>query len=288
MRACFRLLRPEQYVKNLFIFMPVFFGLKMGDPLILVDLMLAFLAFSLTASTVYILNDFCDILEDRAHPVKKMRPLASGAVTKRVGIITMMFLLSISLAVMTYLSLEAAFLMLIYFVLNVFYSFHLKHVAILDVSVISIGFLLRLFIGAEISMVDLFIWIVLMTFLLAMFLGLAKRRDDVLIFLETGKRVRKVVDGYNLKFVDSAMVIMASVVVVTYILYASSAEIVMRVNHQFFPLTTIFVLLGVMRYMQISYVFKDSGSPTKILLTDRFIQSTLVGWVIVCSWILYA
>ena len=121
-----------------------------------------------------------------------------------------------------------------------------------------------------------------------MFLGLAKRRDDVLIFLETGKKMRKVVDGYNLKFVDSAMVIMASVVVVTYILYATSAEIAMRVNHQFFPLTTIFVLLGVMRYMQISYVFKDSGSPTKILLTDRFIQSTLVGWVIVCSWILYA
>ncbi len=118
-----------------------------------------------------------------------------------------------------------------------------------------------------------------MTFLLALFMALAKRRDDVLIFLDTGKKMRKVIDGYNLQFLDAAMAIMASVVIVAYIIYSTSAEVTERVNNEYLYLTSFFVILGVLRYLKIAFVNKDSGSPTKIVSKDRFMQLILLGWI---------
>ena len=126
-----------------------------------------------------------------------------------------------------------------------------------------------------------------MTFLLALFMALAKRRDDVLIFMNTGTKMRKVIDGYNLKFVDSAMMIMASVVIVAYTLYTTSPEVIARVGSEYLYITTLFVILGIMRYMQITFVFEDSSSPTNIILRDRFIQMTLIAWILSFVWILY-
>jgi len=126
-----------------------------------------------------------------------------------------------------------------------------------------------------------------MTFLLALFMALAKRRDDVLIFLDTGKRMRKVIDGYNLQFLDTAMAIMASVVIVAYTLYTTSPEVEARLDSEYLYLTAFFVILGVMRYLKITFVYKNSGSPAKILNTDRFMQLILLGWVVTFSWILY-
>ena len=177
--------------------------------------------------------------------------------------------------------------MLAYFIMNVLYSFYLKHFAIVDVSVIATGFVLRVFVGSFVGDVSLSIWIIIMTFLLALFLGLAKRRDDLIILQETGVKMRKVIDGYTLEFIDNAMAILAAVVIVSYILYTSSFEVIARVGSQYFPLTAIFVILGILRYLQITYVFKNSGSPTHIILTDIFLQSTLFWWVFSCAWILY-
>ena len=118
-----------------------------------------------------------------------------------------------------------------------------------------------------------------MTFLLVLFMALAKRRDDVLIFLDTGKKMRKVIDGYNLQFLDAAMAIMASVVIVAYIIYSTSAEVTERVNNEYLYLTSFFVILGVLRYLKIAFVNKDSGSPTKIVSKDRFMQLILLGWI---------
>lgn len=118
-----------------------------------------------------------------------------------------------------------------------------------------------------------------MTFLLALFMALAKRRDDVLIFLDTGKKMRKVIDGYNLQFLDAAMAIMASVVIVAYIIYSTSAEVTERVNNEYLYLTSFFVILGVLRYLKIAFVNKDSGSPTKIVSKDRFMHLILLGWI---------
>ena len=177
-----------------------------------------FIAFSLTASAIYILNDYHDIEEDRQHPKNKDRPLASGTISKSQAIIIMSILFVLGFTLMVLLSFKAAGVLAAYIVMNIAYSFSLKHVPIIDVSIISIGFVLRLFIGSVVTGIYLSKWIIIMTFLLALFIALAKRRDDILIYLDTGKKMRKVVNGYNLQLLDTAMAIMASVVIVAYII----------------------------------------------------------------------
>ena len=282
-----KLIRPHQYIKNLFIFLPLFFALKITDTSLLLNAIIAFIAFPLTASAIYTLNDYHDIEEDRQHPKKKDRPLASGAISKSQAITIMSVLFISGFTLMASLSLKAAGILTAYVVMNIAYSFYLKHVAILDVVIIAIGFVLRLFIGSAVTDIPLSMWIVIMTFLLALFMALAKRRDDVLIYLDTGKKMRKVIDGYNLQFLDTVMAIMASVVIVAYTIYTTSPEVVARVNSEYLYLTALFVILGIMRYLQVVFVLKDSGSPTKIVLKDRFMQLTLIGWVLTFAWILY-
>lgn len=280
-------MRPHQYIKNLFIFFPLFFALKITDTGLFFNAFVAFIALSFSASSIYTFNDYHDIEEDRRHPRKKNRPLASGAISKTQAIVIMTILAIASFAIMAPLSLKATAFLAAYVTLNILYSFYLKHVAILDVTIIAIGFVLRLFIGSAVTDTPLSMWIVVMTFLLALFLALAKRRDDVLIYLDTGEMMRKAINGYNLQFLDAAMAIMASVVIVAYTIYTTSAEVVQRVNSQHLYLTALFVILGVMRYLQIAFVLKDSGSPTQIVMTDRFMQLTLIGWGFTFVWILY-
>jgi len=281
------LIRPHQYVKNFFIFLPLFFAGQILNPALAINALLAFIAFSFSASAIYILNDYYDIAEDRLHPKKKNRPLASGALSKKTAILLMLLLAASGIYLMFTVSTQATVILTGYILLNIAYSFYLKHVAILDISIIAIGFVLRLFVGAAATGIYLSMWIVIMTFLLALFLALAKRRDDVLLFLDTGKRMRKVIDGYNIQFIDTAMMIMASVVIVAYISYTTSPEVVQRLQNEHLYLTALFVIIGIMRYMQISFVKQDSGSPTKIILKDIFIQLTLVSWVVAFAWILY-
>jgi 4-hydroxybenzoate polyprenyltransferase len=282
-----KLMRPHQYIKNLFIFLPLFFALKITDTALLLQATLAFIAFSLTASAIYILNDYLDIEEDRAHPVKKDRPLASGAISKAQAIVIMLTLFLAGFSLMASVSLAAASILAAYVILNIAYSLHLKHIAILDVTIIAAGFVLRLFVGSAATDIPLSMWIVVMTFLLALFMALAKRRDDVLIFLETGKKMRKVIDGYNLQFLDTAMAIMAAVVIVSYTIYTTSEEVVERLHSHYLYLTSLFVILGILRYLQVAFVHLDSGSPTKIVLKDRFMQLVLIGWVVTFAWVLY-
>lgn len=281
------LIRPHQYVKNVFIFLPVFFGLQITNAHLLLNTLLAFIAFSLSASAVYILNDYHDREEDRKHPVKKLRPLAAGTVSVNTALVLMACLFLVGIALMGYLSLQALAILAAYFVINISYSLYLKHVAIIDVMMIAIGFVLRLFIGSVVTGITLSMWIVVMTFLLALFLALAKRRDDVLIYLDTGEKMRKNVDGYNLQFLDNAMMVMAAVVIVAYILYTTSTEVVLRVGNDHLYITAFFVILGIMRYLQIVLVEENSGSPTKVMLRDRFTQIAVLGWLVTFSWILY-
>ncbi|MFA6197074.1 MAG: decaprenyl-phosphate phosphoribosyltransferase [Sulfurimonas sp.] len=285
--SIFQLMRPHQYIKNLFIFLPLFFALKITDTELLGNAFLAFIAFSLTASAIYTLNDYHDIEEDKQHPKKKKRPLASGAITKLEAIFIMIVLFFAGFSLMASFSVNAVAILSLYIIINILYSFYLKHVAILDVTIIAIGFVLRLFIGSVVTGIVLSMWIVIMTFLLALFMALAKRRDDVLIYLDTGKKMRKVIDGYNLQFLDTAMAIMASVVIVAYTIFTTSAEVVKRFHSEYLYLTALFVILGIMRYLQITFIMEDSGSPTKIVLKDRFLQFTIISWLVAFIWILY-
>ncbi|WP_196141069.1 UbiA prenyltransferase family protein [Aliikangiella sp. G2MR2-5] len=287
MNVTIKLLRPHQYLKNLFIFLPVFFAGQALHLDLILKAFIAFIAFSAAASAIYILNDYRDINEDRLHPRKKYRPLAAGTVSKRKAVFLMVTLFFTGSLLMLSVSLQALWVLLAYVLLNIAYSFKLKHIAIIDVCVIATGFVLRLFVGANATLTPLSMWIVIMTFLLALFMALAKRRDDVLIFMDTGKKMREVVAGYNLQLIDGAMMIMSSVVIVSYILYTTSSAVVERIGSPYLYLTTIFVLLGILRYMQISFVEKNSGSPTRVLLNDRFIQMSVSGWLLSYVWILY-
>ena len=282
-----RLMRPHQYIKNFFIFLPLFFAMKITDTGLLSSAFIAFIAFSLAASAIYTLNDYYDIEEDRQHPKKKDRPLASGVISKSQAIIVMSVLFLSGFILMALLSFKATGVLAVYVVMNIAYSFSLKQISIVDVNIIAIGFILRLFIGSIVTDIYLSKWIIIMTFLLALFMALAKRRDDVIIFLETGQRMRKVISGYNLQFLDTAMAIMASVVIVSYTLYTTSSEVASRLNSEYLYLTVFFVILGIMRYLKIIFVDKNSGSPSKIIISDRFMQLTLLGWIGIFIWILY-
>jgi len=272
------LLRPHQYLKNLFVFAPLFFGGKMlqGDPLLAT--MLAFAAFSLAASSVYILNDYKDTEEDRAHPVKKFRPLASGEVSVEAAFILMVVLLLAGMGLAFLQNINLFAIICGYVLLNVLYSLRLKHLSLVDVFIIALGFVLRIYAGAAVTGIPLSVWIVLMTFLLALFLALAKRRDDILL---AGQRrsVRKNIDGYTIELANSAMTIMASVIMVSYIMYTVSADVISKFHTDYLYTTAIFVLFGILRYLQITFVEHKSGSPTMILLKDRLLQYTLVAWI---------
>ncbi|BAO45316.1 UbiA prenyltransferase family protein [Thiolapillus brandeum] len=281
------LMRPYQYIKNFFIFLPLFFASKITDLPLLFDTFIAFLAFSITASSIYILNDYHDIEEDKLHPRKAKRPLSSGKISKPQALLIMLMLLTAGSILMAWVSYKALAILLVYVLSNIVYTVYLKHVAILDVTIIAIGFVLRLFVGSAATDIPLSMWIVIMTFLLALFLALAKRRDDVIIYLDTGKKMRKAVDGYNLQFLDAALAIMSSVTIVSYTIYTTTEEVIERIQNDHLYLTSLFVIIGIMRYLQITFVEKESGSPTHIVMNDRFIQLTLLGWLATFAWMLY-
>jgi 4-hydroxybenzoate polyprenyltransferase len=155
----------------------------------------------------------------------------------------------------------------------------LKHISIIDIFIISTGFVLRLYAGSVSSDIYLSHWIIIMTFLLALFLAIAKRRDDVLLSNQ-GKETRKNIDGYNLEFVNASMVLMSAVIIVSYILYSVSNEVIQKLDTQYLYLTTFFVILGILRYMQITFVEEKSASPTKIVIKDLFLKLTIVAWLI--------
>jgi 4-hydroxybenzoate polyprenyltransferase len=271
------LMRPHQWIKNFFVFAPLFFTFNFQSHLI-TTVAIGFALFSLAASSIYVLNDYHDIDEDRAHPTKKNRPLASGAVSKKTAIVLMFTLFASALVGAAILSPMFALVVALYILMNVAYTFGLKHISILDISIIAIGFVLRIYAGAVLIGNTPSMWIVLVTFVLALFLALAKRRDDCLLALD-GKKTRKNIDGYNLEMVNAAMTLMAGVTVVAYIMYTVSPEVIERLGTHNLYITALFVIIGILRYMQLTFVEQNSGSPTKLVLKDRFLQLVLMGWI---------
>lgn len=286
MKKIINLLRPTHYVKNIFIFLPLFFSGQITLMEKSVSAIIAFVAFSLSASAIYIFNDLRDIKNDKMHPVKKLRPLASGLVSKKLAFFLMIILLCISLSLMITVSTKSLIILIIYILLNLAYSLGLKRIPIIDITIISIGFVLRLFVGSFAYNVDLNTWILIMTFLLALFIALGKRRDDVLILKKTKKKMRKSIDGYNLKLIDSSMLVLAATTVVTYIQFSISSESIIKFNENLY-LTTIFIIFGIMRYLQLVFVHNTSGDPVEIILNDNITKINLLIWLSSFIWIIY-
>lgn len=287
MKDFINLLRPWQWTKNLFILLPLFFALQINHLDLLTKAGAAFLSFCLIASAIYILNDWLDIEEDRLHPKKKERPLVAEKISKKVAAVAMVIFLSSGLILSYLINIYMLYLVLLYVGLNIVYTIKLKHIPIVDIFIIASGFVIRIFIGGVVTHIKIYPWIVIMTFLLALLLSLAKRRDDVLILLETNDRTRKSIDGYNLAFIDMFMMAMAAITIVAYIMYTMSPEIMLKFRTDKLYFTTFFVILGIMRYMQITLVEKKSGSPTEVLLKDRFLQFTIFCWIITFGILIY-
>lgn len=282
-----KLLRINHWIKNLFLFIPIFFA---GDIFVYKQypsLILGFIAYSFVASAVYILNDFKDLEADRRHPKKKERPLASGAVSIRFSLILFILLLISGFGISFYLNPYFLLIVLIYFLLNVAYSLGLKHVSILDILILASGFVLRVVGGGLIVEISVSEWLIIMVFLLAVFLGLAKRRDDILMFNASGNVVRKASQHYNLEFTNACLTMLSAIICVAYLMYTISEDVIQRFQSQYVYCTSIFVLAGVMRYLQITLVENNSASPTKVLYTDKFIIFTLIGWIVMFYMIIY-
>lgn len=292
MNNILKLIRPHQWLKNVFVLIPMFFGGSLLDPEDIRASVLTFLAYSFVASSVYCFNDINDVEADRRHPVKCKRPLASGAVSMGTAwmLMALMFVLA---ALMTALLgdrghiLKVGGVLLFYYILNICYCAKLKQYAIVDVCIVALGFVLRVLAGGFATDITLSKWLVLMTFLLTLFLSFAKRRDDVLRMNETGEPPRKNTIRYNLTFINQAITITASVTLVCYIMYTVSPEVVARLGSDLLYLTSVFVLLGLLRYMQITVVDKKSGDPTKIMLRDRFTQLVVMLWALTFLILIY-
>lgn len=281
--------RPQQYVKNTFLFLPLFFsgGLFVIDQFI--DTLLGFIFFSLITSAIYCFNDIIDIEKDKIHPIKKYRPLASGKISKITAIIYSILLLIISFSLsLTYLNINFSIILFSYVILNVFYSFYLKNIAIIDVFIIAVGFSLRVFAGGFCAELSISNWIIMMTFLLTLLLAIGKRKDDVILYTNTGVKPRSNTDRYSIEFIDLSICFLSSIVVVCYIMYTMSVDVISRFNSQSLYITSMFVLSGILRYLQVSIIDKKSSDPTNILLHDKFIQLCVILWLISFLVIIYA
>ncbi|HPG10948.1 MAG TPA: decaprenyl-phosphate phosphoribosyltransferase [Chitinophagaceae bacterium] len=278
-KSYFQLIRVKDWAKNLFLFIPLFFAGKISDIDKVLPLIYGFFAFSFVASSIYILNDYRDIEDDKKHPIKQKRPLASGEVSKPAALIICILLASSGFLISWLIRDKFLFVLGIYFLLNLAYSFGLKAIPILDIIILAIGFILRIKSGSVITFIPLSEWIIIMVFLLALFMAIGKRRDDVLLKISSGTEMRKAVKGYNLEFLNVMLSLVCAVIVVAYFMYTMSPETIERMGTHRLYYTCLFVIAGILRYLQIIFVKADSGSPTKILYKDLFIKITLLLWM---------
>ncbi|MDI9349127.1 MAG: decaprenyl-phosphate phosphoribosyltransferase [Candidatus Symbiobacter sp.] len=280
-----KLLRPHQWVKNGFVLAPLFFTPDAVTVTHITKALLGVLVFCLLASAVYILNDYADRASDRLHPTKKNRPLAAGTVTTWAALALCLALLVVALGICLQLPSEFAIIAIIYFVANLLYSLGLKKISLVDVSIVAAFYALRVMAGAALINVSASVWILSATFLLALFIALAKRRDDVVQELDTAHRTA--LRGYSKNFLDHAITMCLGSLVVCYLIYTTEAEVTARLHGDKLYLTTPLVILGVLRYLQITLVEQKSGEPTAILLRDRFLFLCVAGWVVVYGLLIY-
>jgi decaprenyl-phosphate phosphoribosyltransferase len=281
------LLRISHYTKNLYILLPLFFS---GNLLNLDKLLIAipvFISFSLMASAIYIFNDIMDIAFDQLHPIKRNRPVVSGKIPLFNAYAVSGLLVVISSLIAYTVSIPVLLVVLAYFFLNLLYSVKLKNIALIDVTIISIGFNLRVIAGGLATTIVISKWLTIMVFLLSLFQALSKRMDDLYLMVkDPDKQVRQSIYGYSIEFLQIVLSTLTGVILVCYIMYIISPEIVFRLGEHSY-LTTLFVLLGLLRYLQLTFVKKASGSPVKILTHDRFIQLCILFWLFSFAFLIY-
>ena len=315
------LLRPQQWIKNVFVLLPVFFGQQLTSWPALRGALLMVVAFCLASGGIYCLNDLCDADADRLHPQKRLRPIASGRVSRRSAIMLMgvcwalamlvsfsifhfslfpaiemagyhcqapLGLPSIHFSLFTFHLSLSSFLVPLYIFLNILYSLWLKHIAGLDLLCISCGFVLRVLAGGAAAGIVVSGWLLTMTLLLTLFIALGKRRDEMAVYGMTGVKPRRNIGSYRPEWVNPALVVLALTVLICYVAYTLSDEVLERLHYPYLYTTSIYVAAAIGRYLYV--IVRPSAltySPTRILLHDRWLQITLAVWLINFALILY-
>jgi decaprenyl-phosphate phosphoribosyltransferase len=279
-RDIIHLLRPHQWIKNLLILAPPFFGgaFPLDEDLSL-KMVQAFFAFSFASSTGYIINDLLDVKTDRLHSKKKFRPIASARITTSQALVLLLLTFTLSIGFSLRFGRFFILIILVYLILSLAYTFFLQHIVILDAFSIALGFVFRIEAGGEASATEVSSWLFLTTFLLSLLLAFGKRRFE-LVSLDNSKSFRRVLAKYKTNFLDTALSIFATTAIVTYSLYAVER------GPKEFIITVPFVCYGVLRYMYLVQT-DTSGDPTETLLKDKWLFVCVFSWIVITALIIY-
>ena len=288
LRAIFASLRVQQWVKNFFLFAPLIFAKHLAFQNESINVAIGFILFSLVASGVYILNDVADSEQDKLHPEKQNRPIPSGKISKHSAILISASLIFVSILLSFAFHDDFAILVILYTAINILYSLKLKHVVILDVMIIATGFVLRVFAGAVIIKVPVSEWLLICTFLLSLFLGFIKRRNEILVLETKAEYHRKVLEQYSVTFLDQMVNIVTACTVISYALYTISEETIQKFHTRTLIFTVPFVLFGIFRYLYLIHNKNIGGNPTKIVLTDIPLIINIALWMSSVLYIIYA
>lgn len=285
--ALVRSLRPLQWAKNAFVLAPLVFGKELDDPASLAAAGLAFAAFCAASSAVYLVNDVQDRESDRLHPLKRLRPVASGALPVPVALGAAALLLVAVAALGVPLGAGFLAVVAIYALLNFGYSAGLKNVVILDVMIVAVGFVLRVLAGGLAIGVAVSSWLLLCTIFLALFLAFSKRRHELVLLADDARGQRRVLDHYSPAFLDQMINVVTASSVVCYALYAVAPETEARFHSDWLIYTVPLVLFGIFRYLYLVYQRPHEKNPTEAILTDPPFLVNLALWALIVVWIVY-
>jgi 4-hydroxybenzoate polyprenyltransferase len=275
----FKSLRPQQWIKNFFIFAPVIFSRNLLNPSMVLKTVAAVAAFCLIASAHYIFNDIRDLEEDRLHPVKSKRPLASGRLKTGPAVLSCVVMAVLGLAVAATINGSVLIISAGYLVLQVLYSLRLKHVVILDVFVVAAGFVIRVVAGGLAIEVTISSWLLICTMLLALFLAMGKRRHEIVLLEGDAANHRPILKEYNTALLDQMISVVTASTLVAYCLYTISEETVAKFGTRKLIYTVPFVLYGIFRYLYLIYLKAEGGSPESLIIKDKPLLLDLFLWI---------
>ncbi len=277
-----------QWAKNLFVLAPLVFGRLLGDRVAVGRALLALLAFCCAASAIYLVNDIRDREEDRNHPLKRLRPLAAGTLGVPTAVAATLVLVAAAAAIAVFLGLAFGISLGAYLILNLCYNLGFKHMVILDVMSISLGFVLRVVAGAQATHVEVSRWLFLCTIFLALFLAFSKRRHEIMLLSSAASGQRKVLDHYSPAFLDQMINVVTASSVVSYALYSVAPETVAKYKTQDLVYTIPLVLYGIFRYLYLMYQKPGARNPTEAILRDPPFLINMVLWGLAVIWIVYS
>ena len=282
------LLRPKHWIKNLFVFAALIFSLNLFNIVKSIASLQAFFAFCLASSFVYIINDIIDIEQDRKHPKKRNRPIASGKISIKNAIIISIICLITGITLAYFINLNTLIVISVYIFVNIFYSMKIKNVVILDVMFIALGFILRMIAGATAIEVSFSNWILLTTFCISLFLGFGKRRGEILLTNNnTQKNTRFVLKLYSKQFLDYMITSSITLTIISYALYTIDSEVIKKFGTDKLIYTVPLVIYGIFRYLYVVYKSDSDGDPTEVVLKDKSIISVVLLWILLVIGLIY-